>query len=334
MNMPNIQGIRNTPWETYLTTVDAVEALTGYDFFANVPDAVENAIEAGINGVNPPGTEGQAVTTAEDTSQSVTLTAVSPIPSASFTFTIVQPPANGVLTGTGANRSYQPGPDFNGSDSFTFKANDGAADSNTSTVTITVTEVNDSPTAADDSFSTDEDTNLEITASDLTTNDSAGPLNENVQVLTVTSVSSTVDTHGNVTLSSGTISYSPDQNYNGPASFTYEVCDNGLTNGAPDSLCTSGTVNITVNGVNDAPTLNAIGNKTVLLGSTLTFTAVGTDTDLPPQTLSYSLTGSVPGGSDNQRDDRCLQLDSDSSAGGPDPYVQRAGHGQRHSELV
>ena len=66
----------------------------------------------------------------------------------------------------------------------------GAADSNTSTVTITVTEVNDSPTAADDSYSTDEDTTLEITASDLTTNDSAGPLNENVQVLTVTSVSS------------------------------------------------------------------------------------------------------------------------------------------------
>ena len=69
-----------------------------------------------------------------------------------------------------------------------------------------------------------------------------------------------------------------------------------MTNGAPDSQCTTGTVNITVDSVNDAPTLNAIGNKTVLLGSTLTFTAVGTDTDLPPQTLSYSLTGSVPAG--------------------------------------
>ncbi len=249
VNMPNIQGIRNTPWETYLTTVDAVEAMTGYDFFANVPDAIENAIEAGINGVNPPGTEGQAVTTAEDTSKSITLTAVSPIPSASFTFTIVQPPAHGVLSGTGDNRSYQPGPDFNGSDSFTFKANDGAADSNTSTVTITISEVNDSPTATDDSSSTDEDAKLEITASDLTTNDSAGPANENVQVLTVTSVSSTVDTHGTVSLSSGTITYSPDQNYNGPASFTYQVCDNGLTNGAPDSQCTTGTVNITVNSV-------------------------------------------------------------------------------------
>ncbi|HKG97836.1 MAG TPA: DNA/RNA non-specific endonuclease, partial [Pyrinomonadaceae bacterium] len=296
VNMPNIQGIRSNPWQTYLTTVDDIEALTGYDFFANVPDAIENAIEAGTNGNNPPGTEGQSATTAEDTSRSITLTAVSPIPSASFTFTIVTPPAHGVLTGTGANRSYQPDPDFNGTDSFTFKANDGAHDSNTSTVNLTVTEVNDSPAATDDTANTDEDVQLQITASNLTTNDSAGPANENLQVLTVTTVSSTADTHGTVSLSSGTITYSPDQNYNGPASFTYQACDNGLTNGAPDSKCTTGTVNITVNPVNDAPTLNAIGNQTVLLGNNLSFTAVGSDIDLPAQTLSYSLTGVVPSG--------------------------------------
>jgi len=296
VNMPNIQGIRNNPWQDYLTTVDAVEAMTSYDFFANVPDAIENAIEAGTNGSNPPGTESQAVTTAEDTSKSITLTAVSPIPSASFTFTIVTPPAHGSLTGTGANRSYQPDPDFNGADSFTFKANDGAHDSNTSTVSITISDVNDSPSASDDSANTDEDVQLQITASGLTSNDSAGPANENVQVLTVTSVSTTADTHGTVSLSSGTITYSPDQNYNGPASFTYQVCDNGTTNGAADSKCTTGTVNVTVNAVNDAPTLNAIANQTVDAGNTLSFTAVGADIDLPPQTLSYSLSGAVPSG--------------------------------------
>jgi hypothetical protein len=296
VTMPNVQGIRNTPWQNYLTTVDAVEALTGYDFFANVPDAVENAIEAGTNGSNPPGTEGQAVTTAEDTSRSITLSAVSPNPSASFTFTIVTPPAHGQLIGVGANRSYQPNPDFNGSDSFTFKANDGANDSNTSTVSITITDVNDSPLATDDTASTNEDTELQITASNLTTNDSAGPANENVQVLTVTSVSSTADTHGTVSLSSGTITYTPGSNYNGPASFTYQVCDNGTTNGAADSKCTTGTVNVTVNAVNDPPTLNAIANQNINVGDTLSFTAVGSDIDLPPQTLSYSLTGIVPSG--------------------------------------
>jgi hypothetical protein len=321
--MPNTQGIRNVDWTTYLTTVDAVETLTGYDFFANVPDAVENAIEAGTNGVNPPGTEGQAVTTDEDTSKSITLTAVSPNPSASFSFTIVTPPAHGQLTGTGANRSYQPDADFNGSDSFTFKVNDGAADSNTSTVGITITDVNDSPSATDDTANTDEDTQLQITASNLTTNDSAGPANENVQVLTVTSVSSTADTHGTVSLSSGTITYSPDQNYNGAASFTYQVCDNGTTNGAPDSKCTTGTVNVTVNPVNDAPTLNAIANQNVNVGGTVSFTAVGSDIDLPPQTLSYSLTGTVPNGA------------SINSASGAFSWTPAAAHGgQVHTFTV
>jgi len=294
--MPNVQGIRNDDWHNYLTTVDAVEALSGYDFFSNVPAAIQNSIEAGTDGSNPPGTENQAVTTAEDTSKSITLTAVSPLPSPTYTFTIVTPPAHGQVTGSGANRSYQPDPDFNGSDSFTFKANDGSRDSNTSTVTITTTEVNDAPLATDDAASTDEDQNFQITASDLATNDSAGPANENAQVLTVTGVSATADTHGTVSLSSGTITYSPDANYNGAASFTYQVCDNGTTDGAPDSKCTNGTVNVTVNSVNDAPTLNAIANQTVYIGNTLSFTASGSDIDLPPDTLTYTLTGSVPSG--------------------------------------
>ena len=48
VNMPNIPGIRNVDWHTYLTTVDALEALTGYDFLALLPDKVENIVEAGI----------------------------------------------------------------------------------------------------------------------------------------------------------------------------------------------------------------------------------------------------------------------------------------------
>ena len=53
--MPNTQGIRNDNWQAlpYLTSVDAVEALTGYDFFSNLPDPVERCVEAGINGNNP-----------------------------------------------------------------------------------------------------------------------------------------------------------------------------------------------------------------------------------------------------------------------------------------
>ena len=52
--MPNTQGIRNTPWETFLTTVDAVETLTGYDLFSSLPEPIQRCVEAGINGNNPP----------------------------------------------------------------------------------------------------------------------------------------------------------------------------------------------------------------------------------------------------------------------------------------
>jgi hypothetical protein len=51
--MPNVQGIRDVPWENYLTTVDAVEALTGYNFFSDLSLGVQHCIEAGLNGNNP-----------------------------------------------------------------------------------------------------------------------------------------------------------------------------------------------------------------------------------------------------------------------------------------
>lgn len=44
--MPNVNGIRNVPWTTYTTTVDAVEALSGYDLLALLRDDLEIAIES------------------------------------------------------------------------------------------------------------------------------------------------------------------------------------------------------------------------------------------------------------------------------------------------
>ena len=46
VNMPNDPGVRNVPWQTYLTTVDAIEALSGYDLLALLPDDVEAAVES------------------------------------------------------------------------------------------------------------------------------------------------------------------------------------------------------------------------------------------------------------------------------------------------
>ena len=46
VNMPNVQGIRNNPWENYLTTVDAIETLTGYDLCSNLPAHLQNCVDA------------------------------------------------------------------------------------------------------------------------------------------------------------------------------------------------------------------------------------------------------------------------------------------------
>ena len=45
--MPNVAGVRNNPWSMYLTTVNRVEAMTGYDFLSLLPVAFQTALEAG-----------------------------------------------------------------------------------------------------------------------------------------------------------------------------------------------------------------------------------------------------------------------------------------------
>jgi DNA/RNA endonuclease G (NUC1) len=297
VNMPNIQGIRTTnpnDWQQYLVSIDQVEALTGYDFFSNLPDAVENSIEAGINGANPPGTESFSVSTVEDTSKSITLNAVS-ANNNPLTFTIVNAAAHGTLTGTGADRVYTPASDFVGTDSFTFRASDGSNNSNISTVTITVTEYNENPTANNDAKSAQEDTQLIFSAADLLVNDNAGDSNEVGQTLNVTNVAVTANTHGTVTFSAGQITYTPDANYNGSTDFNYQVCDNGTTNGVADAKCATGVVNVTIDPVNDNPVANPDSAVTDE-DTAITIDVLGNDTDIDADNISIESVGNAAKG--------------------------------------
>ena len=47
--MPNQQGIRHNDWQSYRVSVDYIEAITGYNLFDQVNDAVENQIEARVD---------------------------------------------------------------------------------------------------------------------------------------------------------------------------------------------------------------------------------------------------------------------------------------------
>ena len=96
---------------------------------------------AGSEGVNhAPVAQNQSVTTNRDTPKAITLVATD-ADGDPLTYQIVVQPTHGTLSGTPPNVTYTPAAGYTGPDSFTFKANDGMADSNVPTVSITVTPV-------------------------------------------------------------------------------------------------------------------------------------------------------------------------------------------------
>jgi uncharacterized delta-60 repeat protein len=98
-----------------------------------------------VNSVNDvPVANSQAVTTDEDTAVAITLSG-NDVDGDVLTYSIVNGPTNGTLTGSGVNRTYTPAPDFFGADSFTFRVNDGVIDSPLATITITVNSIIDAP---------------------------------------------------------------------------------------------------------------------------------------------------------------------------------------------
>src|SRR5207245_210631 len=121
-----------------------------------------------VTAVNdPPVAANDSVTTNEDTALTIATPEIGRAAcsknSATITAIVVAGPAHGTLT-LNANGSFTftPAANYNGPDSFPYKANDGSLASNVATVAITVTAVNDPPVAANDSVTTNEDTALTI----------------------------------------------------------------------------------------------------------------------------------------------------------------------------
>ena len=168
----------------------------------------------------PPVADNRNLTTPEDTPLAIVLTATDP-DGDPLTFSIVTPPAHGVLSGTPPNLTYTPQPNFHGQDSFTFRAFDGNDFSNTATVTITVTPVNDAPVANNQALTTPEDTPVAVT---LTGQDVDGD--------SLSFVVATGPSHGTLSGTSPNLTYTPALDYVGPDSFTFTAFD-GTVHSAP-----------------------------------------------------------------------------------------------------
>src|SRR4029079_15397326 len=186
-------------------------------------------------------------TTPEDTQLTVAAPGVlandSDVDGDALSAVLVTGPSHGTLTlNSDGSFTYMPAMNFNGIDSFTYKASDSQAQSGIATATITVTPINDTPVAAnDDNYTTPEDTQLTVATPGVLANDS------DVDGDALSAILVNGPSHGTLTLNSdGSLSYMPALNFNGIDSFTYRASDGQAQSGIA-------TVTITVTPINDAP---------------------------------------------------------------------------------
>jgi VCBS repeat-containing protein len=249
----------------------------------------------------------QPATTDEDTDVSGQV-AASDVDGDSLTYALVSGPAHGsIVLNSDGSFTYTPDADYNGLDSFTFEASDGTATSNTATVSVTVSAVNDAPVAADQPVATDEDTdaNGQVAATDV-----------DGDSLTYTLVAG--PTHGSLDFNAdGTFSYTPDGNYNGPDSFTYEASDGTATSN-------TATVTLTINPVNDVP---VAADQPVTTNEDTDTAGQVAASDVDGDSLTYTLVDGPSHGSLVFNSDGSFSYTPDANYNGTDSFTYLANDG-------
>nr|MBP7213503.1 ExeM/NucH family extracellular endonuclease [Anaerolineaceae bacterium] len=261
-----------------------------------------------------PVAQDQDITTAEDTPIEITLVA-SDGDGDPLSYIIVDEPIHGDLSLVSGNEvTYTPDANYFGTDSFTFKANDGDLDSNTATVSISITSVEDLPVALPQDVSLNEDTSKEIT---LIASDGDG------DTLTYSIVAQ--PTHGSLSLVSGNkFTYTPNANYFGGDSFTFKANDTK----ADSNIA---TVSITVLPVNDAPVAED-QNVSTDKNTSLEITLVASDID--GDSLTYSIRQNVSHGSLSVVDGNKVTYTPNANFSGMDSFTFRANDGSLNSNTA
>ncbi|WP_455755354.1 beta strand repeat-containing protein, partial [Vibrio alginolyticus] len=186
-------------------------------------------------------------------------------------------PANGTVSvNPDGSVTYTPNDNYHGTDSFTYIVTSGGVSEST-TVNVDVTLVNDAPVATNDAATTQEDTAVTI---DVLPNDT----DIDGDTLSIQSAS-VPETQGTVEIVDGKLVFTPAENFHGDAEITYTITDGSLTDQAK--------VAVTVNPVNDAPTIKVDAVESITEDAVSTDTVVATlevaDTDTPEEQLTVSL---------------------------------------------
>ena len=180
-------------------------------------------------------------------------------------------PAHGKLLVSGTTITYTPDGNFNGLDSFVYTVTDKAGDSDTGKISLTINAVNDAPETNPDADVIDEDTSITMDVAgndeDVDTDDLLNAVPQSAP--TLFSVGGAE--HGTVKMEGGKAVYTPNKDYNGTDSFTYQISDG--------TLKASGTVSLTIRQVNDP--VDAIDDAaSVNDGDAVTIDALKNDTDV------------------------------------------------------
>jgi VCBS repeat-containing protein len=233
-------------------------------------------VAAGAN--NPPVAANDSATTKASTAVTVNVLNNDTDPDGdALTVSAIGAPAHGSVSNNGTSITYTPTAGYTGSDTFTYTVGDGKGGTATATVLVTVTAVNGPPAVANDSYTANEDTPLNVPARGVLSNDT-DPNGDSLAAIKVSDPS-----NGTLTLNvDGSFTYTPNANFSGTDTFTYKASDGA------NSSTTNATVTIVVNPVNDPP---VAGNDSysVRLCRTLTVASPGVlanDTDIDTVVIS------------------------------------------------
>jgi hypothetical protein len=205
----------------------------------------------------PPSASSQSVTVDQNGQAAIRLDGSDP-DGDPLIYKLLSQPARGALTGTTPNLTYRPNANYVGADSFTFRVNDGAVESDTATVSITVRSTNRAPTVTvpgPQSTSENQLLSFNITATD----PDAG------QTLSLST--SGLPSGAAVTAAAGATGWFFRWTPNFTQSGSYTLNFTATDNGAPP-MSNTRSVQITVV---DVPVLVVPGAQRVTQGSTLTF---------------------------------------------------------------
>ncbi|MBF0342253.1 MAG: tandem-95 repeat protein, partial [Magnetococcales bacterium] len=211
----------------------------------NTPESVPSApTTLTANRNDPPMAQSGAFVTPEDTPYAGLLPTSDP-DGDRLTHAIVNSPAKGTLTITDETTgafTYTPYPDINGPDTFTYLVNDGVHNSVVATMAITITPVNDPPTASNLTITLPEDTvySGKLPAKDVDGDPISFSITSFPQLGTVKLTDATT----------GAFTYTPNPNLNGSDSFTFMATDG-------TEVSNLATVSITIQPVNDPPTASS-----------------------------------------------------------------------------